>query len=128
MKLFFTTMFTVFIIASAISQTDQNTEVSADNPLYMEWVSENGFRFISDFKQGEITLDASEVIDLEGNTISEDVSKINFDIKVYDFNLIVAPEKNTIIKITENKAIFIKSKHRQEVLFKRYLINTSASN
>jgi hypothetical protein len=32
------------------------------------------------------------------------------------------------IKITENKAIFIKAKHRQEVLFKRHLINTSANN
>jgi len=128
MKCLFTTLFTLFLIASALSQTDQNTEVSADNSLYMEWVSENGFRFISDFKQGEITLDASEVIDAEGNAISEEVSKITFDITMYDFNLIVAPEKNTMIKITENKAIFIKAKHRQEVLFKRHLINTSANN
>lgn len=128
MKLLFTTLFTVFSMASVLSQTDQNTEVSADNPLYMEWVSENGFRFISDFKQGEITLDASEVIDLEGNAISEEVSKITFDITMYDFTLIVAPEKNTLIKIADNKAIFIKAKHRQEVLFKRHLINTSANN
>lgn len=128
MKCLFTTLFALFLIASALSQTDQNTEVSADNSLYMEWVSENGFRFISDFKQGEITLDASEVIDAEGNAISEEVSKITFDITMYDFNLIVAPEKNTMIKITENKAIFIKAKHRQEVLFKRHLINTSANN
>ncbi len=128
MKCLFTTLFALFLIASALSQTDQNTEVSADNPLYMEWVSENGFRFISEFKQGEITLDASEVIGAEGNAISEEVSKITFDITMYDFNLIVAPEKNTMIKITENKAIFIKAKHRQEVLFKRHLINTSANN
>ena len=80
MKCLFTTLFALFLIASALSQTDQNTEVSADNPLYMEWVSENGFRFISDFKQGEITLDASEVIDAEGNAISEELCRSRYSV------------------------------------------------
>ena len=115
-------------ILSSLAQEEQDTSISVDNALYMEWVSVHGFRFISDFKEGEITLEHSEVVDGEGNTIPLDVNKNSFDISKYDFNQVIAPEKNTMIKISENKAVFVKSKHRQEVLFKRFLVNTSANN
>lgn len=128
MKLLVTVFLVLFSITALLSQTDQNTELSADNPLYMEWVSENGFQFISEFKDGEFTLESFDVMDAEGNAIPEDVNKTTFDITKYDFNTIISPEKNIMIRITDGKAIFIKSKHRQAVLFKRHLINTSTNN
>ena len=128
MKLLFTSVLLMVSILSSLAQEEQDTSISVDNALYMEWVSVHGFRFISDFKEGEITLEHSEVVDGEGNTIPLDVNKNSFDISKYDFNQVIAPEKNTMIKISENKAVFVKSKHRQEVLFKRFLVNTSANN
>lgn len=119
------------VLASVISmqsQTSSETLVSADNSEYLEWVSTNGFRFISEFKEGETTLHANDVLDAEGNSIQSTVSPSSFEITKYDFDNIIAPEKNTIIKIEENKAIFIYSRHRQEVLFNRYLINQEAKN
>ena len=101
-------------------------EISLDNPEYVEWVSQHGFRFVAEFKDGETTLDASEILDSEGNAIPQEVVASTFDITKYDFDTVVAPEKNTMIKVSDNKAIFIYSKARQAVLFERYLINKNA--
>lgn len=118
----------IFSVISLQGQSVSDALVSSENAEYLEWVSENGFRFISEIKEGEETLHASEVLDDQGNPISSDVVASTFDITKYDFNEIVAPAKNIIIKISEGKGIFIYSKHRQEVLFNRYLINLEAKN
>ncbi|MFK7756901.1 MAG: hypothetical protein AB8B53_08235 [Flavobacteriales bacterium] len=108
------------------SQTAENNALSLDNQEYVEWVSKSGFRFMGETKSGEATFQASEVLDSDGNAIPENVTPATFDITKYDFETIVAPEKNVIIRVSENKAIFITSKKRQQVLFNRFLTNQNA--
>lgn len=110
------------------SQTTQDATISLDNPEYLEWVSEFGFRFLNEIKPGQESMLATEVLDSEGNAIPENVTSSTFDISKYDFNTVIAPEKNILIKVASNKAILIYSKQRQEILFNRYLINKAGSN
>lgn len=107
---------------------NQSEEITLENQDYVDWAKENAFKFISEFKDSASVLDASEVFDLDGNPIPLDITQETFDITAYDFTQIMAPERNLIIKISDSKAIFIHSKRRQEVYFKRYMINLNAKN
>ncbi len=113
-------LFSLFFSAVQCQDTT-DSEINMDNAAYVEWVSNYGFRFMGATKPGEATMDASEVVDSDGIPLPESVNPSSVDLTKYDFETIVAPEKNIIIKVTENKAIFIYARKRQEILFARYL-------
>jgi len=125
MKSLLSLAFALFSLSALQCQTESN-QISLGNPVYVEWVSSNGFRFMGETKPGEATIQASEILDSEGNTIPVDVNAQSFDITKYDFNSVIAPETNIIIKVSDEKSIFVYSRNRQSVLFNRYLTNQKA--
>ncbi len=126
MKIIMTFIYCFGALSALQCQNVEVSLVSISNAEYLEWVADHGFRFISNIKKSQVTVMAEKIMDSEGVPIPLSVSEESFDITKYNFDQTIAPESHIVIRINDNRGIFIYSRSRQEEFFNRYLINKKA--
>ncbi len=107
------------VLLSSISGVQCQTQlISKSNAEYTAWADANASKVMTDVKEGQPHVDGTLILDQNGVSLADNFLAGNFRLSDYDLNTI-APDKNTLIKIDSDTYLFVKSRYRQEILYKR---------